>query len=62
MLSDEQVREFQAIYKNRFGKRISRKKAYEKGTKLVRLMEMIYKPMTEAEYKKFKKRRMEAGT
>jgi hypothetical protein len=31
MLSDEQIKKFQMLYKNRFGKEISREEAYEKG-------------------------------
>ncbi len=46
-LSDEQVAKFQAIYKARFGKEISKQEAIEKGIKLVRLMEICYRPMTE---------------
>lgn len=57
MLSDEQIRKFQILYKNRFGKKISREEAYEMGAKLIRLVELIYKPMTEAEYKQLQKRR-----
>ena len=57
MLSDEQIKQFQILYKNRFGKEISREEAYEKGAKLVRLVELIYKPMTENEYKQLQKRR-----
>jgi len=59
MLSDEQIKQFQILYKNHFGKEISREEAYEKGAKLVRLVELIYKPMTEDEYKQLQKRRKE---
>lgn len=59
MLSDEQIKKFQTLYKNRFGKEISRDEAYEKGVKLLRLVELIYKPMTEAEYQQVEKRRQE---
>jgi len=61
MLSDEQIRKFQMLYKNRFGKEISREEAYEQGAKLIRLVELIYKPMTEDEYRKLQKRRKETG-
>ncbi len=61
MLSDRQITKFQTLYKNRFGKEISREEAYEKGAKLVRLMELIYKPMTEDEYKQLQKRRRETS-
>ena len=57
MLSDEQIKQFQILYKNRFGKEISREGTYEKGVKLLRLVDLIYKPMTEDEYKQLQKRR-----
>lgn len=49
-LTDEHIRKFQAIYKARFGKDLTDDEAREKGTQLVRLMKLIYKPMTKAEY------------
>lgn len=61
MLADEQIIKFQTLYKNRFGKEISREEAYEKGAKLIRLVELIYKLMTEAEYQKLQERRRETG-
>ena len=59
MLSNEQIIKFQKLYENRFGKKISREDAYEGGAKLVRLLELIYKPMTKDEYKLVEKRREE---
>ena len=61
MLSQEQIKQFQTLYKNRFGKEISREEAYEQGAKLIRLIELIYKPMTENEYKQLQKRRRQTG-
>ncbi len=61
MLSDEQVAQFQVLYKNRFGKEITKEEALEKGSKLIRLMQLIYKPMTEMEYKKIQERRRQLG-
>jgi len=61
MLSDEQIKQFQMLYKKQFGKEISREEAYEKGAKLVRLVELIYKPMTENEYKQLQKRRKDTN-
>jgi len=61
MLSDEQITKLQTLYKNRFGKEINREQALEKGTRLFRLVELIYKPMTETEYQKLQKRRRETG-
>lgn len=57
MLSEEQVTNFQAIYRNKFGREISREDALEKGARLVRLMQIIYQPITEQELLEFKKRR-----
>jgi len=44
MLTDEQVKQFQSLYKQKYGQEISRKVAYEKGIKLVQLMKLIYLP------------------
>jgi len=61
MFSNEQIAKSQLLYKNRFGKEISQREAYEKGAKLVRLMKLIYRPMTENEYKELSERRRETG-
>ena len=61
LLSDEQVAEYQTLYKNRFGKEISREVAYEQGAKLLRLVELIYQPMTEVEYQQLQERRRQTG-
>lgn len=61
MLSNEQITKYQKIYKNYFGKEISREEAYEQGVKLVRLIELIYKPMTKDEYEQVQQRRKETG-
>jgi hypothetical protein len=59
VLNDEQIKKFQTLYKNRFGKEISREEAYEKGVKLMRLVELTYKHMTQEEYELVEKRRKE---
>ncbi len=59
MLSDEKIDQFIALYKNHFGRELSRAEAYEKGIKLMRLIELIYKPMTKQEYDNLQKRREE---
>ena len=61
MLTDEQITRYQTLYKNRFGKSISREDAYENGVKLIRLIEKIYKPMTETEFLKLQERRRKTG-
>ncbi len=57
MLSEEQVTNFQAIYRNKFGREISREDALEKGARLVRLLQIVYQPITEQELLEFQKRR-----
>lgn len=57
MLSDEQITNYQKLYKNHFGKDISREEAYEQGAKLIRLVELIYQPMSEKEYRQLQERR-----
>jgi hypothetical protein len=46
MLSDDQVKEFQEIYKATFGEEISFKEAYDQGIRLLCLMQIIFMPMT----------------
>ena len=57
MLSDEMITKYQGLVKKRFNREISREEALENGTKLLRLVELIYKPMTEEEYKQLQERR-----
>lgn len=58
-LSDEDITKFQTLYKSYFGKEISREDAYEQGIKLVRLLSIIYKPMTEEEFNLVQQRRQD---
>lgn len=51
-LTDEEVTKFQMIYQKSFGKELSREEALEWGIKLARMFEIIYKPMTKADYAK----------
>lgn len=55
MLTDRQILKFQFLYKKHFNKEISQEEAYEKGSKLIRLFELIYKPMTQEEFNNTKK-------
>lgn len=55
MLSDEQITKFQELYKNHFGKDISRNEAYEQGVKLIRLIQFVYKSEIEKEHKEIQK-------
>lgn len=47
MLSENDILNFQAIYESRFGIKISKKEAIEKGVKLLGLMSLLYKPKKE---------------
>ena len=59
MLSIQQIAKFQKLYEKLFDKEIGRNEVCEKGVKLIRLIELIYKPMTKNEYKLVQKRRIE---
>lgn len=54
MLSDKQLLDFKNLYKNKYGIELSRDEAYEKAVKLVRIVELVYKPMTAEEFNKYK--------
>ncbi len=56
-LTDEDILKFQALYKSEFGMEMSREDAYEKGIKLLRLMSIVYQPMTEKEHEQIQKHR-----
>ncbi|OGY59644.1 MAG: hypothetical protein A3I31_00530 [Candidatus Colwellbacteria bacterium RIFCSPLOWO2_02_FULL_44_20b] len=61
MISKERLQKFRDIYRKSFGKDILEQEALEKATQLVRLMEIIYKPMTRAELDSLYKRREALG-
>lgn len=45
-LSDKHITEFQSRYKKYFGTDITKNEAFEKGSRLVRLFQIIYEPIT----------------
>ncbi|PIS14560.1 hypothetical protein COT64_02015 [Candidatus Shapirobacteria bacterium CG09_land_8_20_14_0_10_39_12] len=55
-LTEQQITKFQAIYKTRFNKQLSRKEALEKGIKLARMMQIIYRPITKEQYQQLQTR------
>ena len=58
-LSDEQIAKFQALYQERFGMEISKEDAYTQGIKLLRLMSLVYRPMTQEQLNAVQARRKE---
>lgn len=62
MISQEALKEYKEIYKKEFGKDISDAEALEQATRLLRLIEIIYKPMTKKEFDKVQERRKSTPT
>lgn len=58
-LTDQDITKFQALYQSEFSMEISREEAYEKGIKLIRLVKLIYKPMTKEEHEQIQKHRQD---
>lgn len=56
-LTKKQVENFQDIYRESFGREISYQDALEEGVKLVRLMEIVYKPIIQREMNDLKEGR-----
>ena len=56
-LTEKQVQKYKEIYKEVFGRDISKEKALEESTKLLRLVQLIYKPMTQEEFEALELRR-----
>lgn len=61
-LTDEQIIKFQELYEKKFGEKISREQALEKGLRLMRLVELIFRPITKADFQNLQKRRQETET
>lgn len=61
MLTEGDIKEFQELYRKRFGKEIGYQDAYDSYMKLLTLMKAIYRPMTKEGLEKLKKRRKELG-
>jgi len=58
-LTDDQIKKYQILYYERFGVRLGRAEVCEKAESLVRMVELVYKPMTKDELTSIKKRRKE---
>lgn len=48
-LTDADIAEFQALYRQKFGKEIGKPEALDKATSLVLLMHVIYCPVVESD-------------
>ena len=46
-LSKKAIDEYKAIYKRRFGKDLTDEEAYKQGSNLLRLFQVIYRPLPE---------------
>lgn len=53
MITNERLESFKNLYKNYFDIELDDQSALEKAISLVRMMELVYVPMTESEYKKY---------
>ena len=48
-LTEEDIEEFQHLYERKFGKHIDKTEAHAKAISLVRLIEIVYRPLTDSE-------------
>lgn len=60
MISKEELEKFKIIYKKEFDIDLSDQAALDKATELLRLIKVIYKPMSKNEYDNMQERRKEA--
>ncbi|MHB8579139.1 MAG: hypothetical protein ACYDA4_04665 [Ignavibacteriaceae bacterium] len=59
MISNEQIKKFQVLYKKHFGEELSTEEAYQSGAKLIGLIELTYKLKTKEEFRMVERRRVE---
>ena len=59
MISKKNLQKFKELYKKHFNEDLSDEDALEKAIKLRRMVEIVYQPITEKEYKDWEKRRAE---
>lgn len=58
-ISEAQLTTFKALYKQHFGEELSQKEALEKALKLVRMMQLVYQPITKEQYQRVIKRQQQ---
>ena len=61
MISNEALKSFKQIWKEKFNQDISDDFAVERANKLIGMVELIYKPMTEKEFQLVQERRKQTG-
>jgi len=49
-ISEAQLTSFKSLYKQHFGEELNQAEAREKAIKLLRMIQLIYKPITKVEY------------
>lgn len=59
MISQEMLEKYKTLYRKNFGKDISDQEALEQATKLITLVSLIYKPITQEELERVERRRLE---
>jgi hypothetical protein len=53
-ISEDKIKEFKRLYYKRFGKKLTDQEALDKGIKLVRLMQLVYKPVKKKDIDKLR--------
>ena len=61
MPTEEQIQKFRMIYKEKFGKELSDERAHIDAPRFLRLMQIVYQPMTHEEAAMVARRRKELG-
>lgn len=59
MISEKSLERFKKLYKDHFNIELSNEDALEKAIKCLRMVEIVYKPITQEEYERYLKRRKE---
>lgn len=59
MILEEMLQKFKELYKKHFNKDLTDQEALESATKLLRMVEIVYKPMTEADAARLKARKID---
>lgn len=60
-VSPKALAEFKEIYRERFGKELTDQEAYDSASSLLRLMDVVYRPISKKDMETVMKRRGELG-